>query len=358
MGIIFIEDSSKSLHGGGQKISSLCLNVLSTNYDVIYTDFNKNPMLRSSIYNKSHLFLKLFHRTGKNIFDLLINIIFILPNILKFIKIFKYNNINVVYTTTKRSLVYGFVLRIIFKKPYVYHAHMLLQGSRYDFIILYLIKKAYKCICVSEYVEMEYKKAGIANTCLLRNPLENELKKKKLRTNFSVINIAFVGSVIDIKGVNFLLDILKYDFVKGVIIHVFGDGPDLDNFKKKYIKSKNIFFHGFKKNIIDHLDHLIDILILPTIIPEAAPTIIQQSLSRGVPVITTNIGGQKIFIQNNSNGITVKPQNSFKIAKAVMKLKNDQKLYNQMSLNCLEYSKKFEDLESFKIKLLNIINKI
>ena len=41
-----------------------------------------------------------------------------------------------------------------------------------------------------------------------------------------------------------------------------------------------------------------------------------------------------------------------------MKLKNDQKLYNQMSLNCLESSKKFEDLESFKIKLLDIINKL
>ena len=157
---------------------------------------------------------------------------------------------------------------------------------------------------------------------------------------------------------NFLLDILKYDFVEGVIIHIFGDGPELDNFKNKYINFKNIIFHGFKNDIIYYLDHLIDILILPTIIPEAAPTIIQQSLSRGVPVITTNIGGQNIFIQNNYNGISVKPQNSFKIAKAVMKLKNDPKLYNQMSLNCLESSMKFENLDSFKIKLLDIINKI
>ncbi|MDC0478385.1 glycosyltransferase [Flavobacteriaceae bacterium] len=357
MGIIFIEDSSKSLYGGGQKISSFCLKVLSSKYHINYTDFADNPMLRSSLNNEGDLCLKLLNRKGKNIFDLLINTFFIVPNILKFIKIFKFKNINVIYTTTKRSLLYGFILRIIFDKPYVYHAHMLMQGSRYDFIILYLIKKANKCICVSEYVEMEFKKAGLANTCLLRNPLENELKEKKLRTDFSKINIAFAGSVIEIKGVNFLLDILKYNFVEGVMIHVFGEGPELDSFKNKYINSKNIVFHGFEKNIIYYLDDLIDIIILPTIIPEAAPIIIQQAFSRGVPVITTNIGGQKIFIQNNYNGITVKPQNSFKIAKAVMKLKNDQKLYNQMSLNCLESSRKFEDLESFKIKLLDIINK-
>lgn len=358
MSIVFIEDSSKSVFGGGQIISSFVLSALNRNEsNMVYVDFADNPILKSCLPGNNNKFIRLFHKGGMGFLSHFFSLIFILPNILKLIPFLAGDEKAVIYATTKRALIYAGILGLIFRRPYIYQAHMLLQNKRYDPIVLFFIKKASACICGSAFVFEEYSRLGVINVNLLRNPINNEVVFKTPRPDMSKMNVAFVGSVIEIKGVNYLLDIFNYGFVTDTMVHVFGDGDQLSKLKEIYSGQKNIIFHGFVDNIIDFMDQMIDVLVVPTIIPEAGPTIIQLGMSRGLPVITTNIGAQKTFVIDGHNGMLVNPKDSFQIAKAIMTLKDNDEIYQKMSFNSTAFAKEYETIETFNAKLLNLINR-
>jgi glycosyltransferase involved in cell wall biosynthesis len=235
---------------------------------------------------------------------------------------------------------------------------MLPQNKPYDRIVLFFIKKAAVCICGSDFVLTEYSTLGVNNVMLLKNPINNEINFKAPRQDMNKLNVAFVGSVIEIKGVNYLLDIFNYEFVEDIVVHIFGDGNQLNLLKEIYSGQNKIIFHGFVDNIMNYMDQMIDVLVVTTIIPEAGPTIIQLGLSRGLPIITTNIGAQKTFVLNGHNGILVDPKNSLQIAKAIMSFKDNKEMYNRFSFNATVSAQEFETIKTFNDKLLNIINSL
>lgn len=357
MNIIFIEDSSKSVFGGGQIISSFVLSALNKNEsNVVYVDFANNPILKSCLPGNNNKFVRLLHKRRMGLLSQFLSLIFILPNILKLTPFLARDEKAVIYATTKRALIYAGILGLIFRRPYIYHAHMLLQNKRYDPIVLLFIKKAAVCICASAFVLEEFSRLGVINVNLLRNPIHNEVVFKIPRLDMNKMNVAFVGSVIEIKGVNYLLDILNYEVVTDTMVHIFGDGDQLSKLKECYSGQDKIVFHGFVDSIIDYMDQMIDVLVVPTIIPEAGPTIIQLGMSRGIPIITTNIGAQRTFIKDGHDGILVDPKNSFQIAKAVMSLKDSKETYNKMSFNATVSANEFDTMETFNSKLLNLVN--
>lgn len=353
MNILFLEDSSKSLFGGGQKISSFVLNILNNSkLRIFYFDFKKNMILQSyltSIENKTQVLL---HYSKINNISLFINFIFTILNFFILIWYCIKYNFRIIYCTNKRTLFYAFLLNIICNKKFIYHAHMLMQNKWYDYFVIFAIKRAKYCVCVSEYVEIEYKKIGLLNTILIENPLENNVLFKDFNNHKKdKFTISFFGSINSIKGVIYLLDSIKYLNDFDVTLDIYGDGNELERLKLIYASNDKIIFHGFTNEVITKLDET-EILILPTIIPEAAPTIIQQAMSRGVPVITTNIGGQKYFIKDKINGILVEPKCPIEIANAILLFLKNQEFYKFVSLNNSKYSHNFKTITHFNKQIL------
>lgn len=358
MKILFFEDSSKSLFGGGQKISSFILNILNNNDSIIYYyDFKKNEYLQS-ILNKNLSKNKiLLHYHNENIVTPYVNILFSFLNCFILIFVVKKYKINFAYAPNKRSLFYSFILNQIFDLTFIYHAHMILQNKWYDKYLIYAIKKAKYCVCVSDFVQNEYIKKDLHNTIVINNPLENEvIIRNKSTVSYKNINVAFFGTISKIKGVNYLLESIKYLSNINVTISIYGEGGELDNLKSLYSLNERIFFHGFITDVIKKIDE-IDLLVLPTIIPEAAPTIIQQAMSRGVPIVTTNIGGQKYLVKDNFNGILIEPKNCKCIANAIKIFYNDNKFYNFVSLNNSQAAKKFTTMKNFNDEITTLFYK-
>ena len=79
-----------------------------------------------------------------------------------------------------------------------------------------------------------------------------------------------------------------------------------------------------------------------------------EAFSFGVPVISTNIGGQAEIVKHNYVGFQVSIKNSEKIAENIENLISDKDLYEEFSKNALEYSKKFSITEYSK-KINSII---
>ena len=357
MNILFLEDSTKSIFGGGQKISSYVLNILNnTNLRIYYFDFKVNIILQSNLTSTENKIKKLLHYSKMNNISLFINLLFTIFNCFILIWYSIKYNFGVIYSTNKRTLFYAFLLNIICKKPFIYHAHMMMQNKWYDYFVIFAIKRAKYCICVSEYVEIEYKKIGLLNTILIANPLENNVLSKKINHHKNnKFNISFFGSINRIKGVNYLLDSIKYLNDFEVTLTIYGEGNELEKFKSIYANNDKIIFFGFTNDVINKIDQT-DILILPTIIPEAAPTIIQQAMSRGVPVITTNIGGQKYLIKDKINGILVKPKCSKEIANAILYFLKDEIFYKFVSINNSKDSRNFNTVTDFNKQILTIFS--
>lgn len=82
---------------------------------------------------------------------------------------------------------------------------------------------------------------------------------------------------------------------------------------------KNIHFLGFKKNIEDYLN-ILDLFVLPSILPEALGLVVLEAMACGKPVIATNNGGQKELIQVNKTGFLVAPHDVATLSKLILAL--------------------------------------
>lgn len=89
-----------------------------------------------------------------------------------------------------------------------------------------------------------------------------------------------------------------------------GDGPNLKECKKLVQKmglEDSIYFLGFKRNVDTYLEKN-DVFVLLTHY-EGLPISIIESMSIGMPIIASNVGGNKELVFNKKNGFLVNNEN-------------------------------------------------
>lgn len=123
---------------------------------------------------------------------------------------------------------------------------------------------------------------------------------------------AFVGRLIDWKGVDMLLEALaKCAEQSDVALDVYGDGavrPALQELAERLQLGDRVAFHGFVKQ--DDLPKQLatnDVLILPSL-RECGGAVVLEAMALGKPVIATKWGGPVDYI-DASCGILIEPRN-------------------------------------------------
>ena len=84
----------------------------------------------------------------------------------------------------------------------------------------------------------------------------------------------------------------------------------------------SVIFTGFLSDT-RIVTSLLDIVLVPSIIPEACPRTIIEAMAVGKPVIATPLGGSKELVTPET-GILVPPEDASAIAEAVAALTTDQ----------------------------------
>lgn len=90
----------------------------------------------------------------------------------------------------------------------------------------------------------------------------------------------------------------------------------------------SVIFTGFLSDT-RVVTSLLDIVLVPSIIPEACPRTIIEAMAVGKPVIATPLGGSKELVIPET-GVLVSPENAEEIASAITKLANNQDLLIRM----------------------------
>lgn len=156
----------------------------------------------------------------------------------------------------------------------------------------------------------------------------------KVRENRSTLSPTFMvaSHLRQSKGIQDLIQsvaIMNAELKPKLSVDIYGDGPFKNNLLEKVKElnvQQNFTFKGSKSNLKEIFCKY-DYMLQPTHM-ECFSLSILESLAANVPVITTNVGGNKEVVSNGENGFIFR-------AKEILELKNilEKLVSNEMGIN-------------------------
>jgi glycosyltransferase involved in cell wall biosynthesis len=358
---IVFEDSSKSKFGGGQRVSYDLLKVLYKRKDhlsVIDFTLNSSFLLESKKLLDSILILKKYNSQKKSknnsftfsFIELIASIIYFPFNvckIYKFINEIGFKRKHIIICTTKKTVIYGCVLRL-FSSHFIviFHVHNFLNAN----IFWKIIFKRLLNFTDDNWFVSQTVKTSFGAKCkgrILFNPVDLNFKKKNYFQSIknNIINVGVVANLLGYKGIDYFVDsfdLLPASQKKNVIFHIFGDGPERDKLILLSKNNSNIIFHGFVSDI--NMYSKLDILVSTSIEEEAFSLVLFEATKYSIPVIATELMVHKEFFSDKSI-IYIKPKSSREISSAILKLILN---YNNLA-SILVHNAQFELISKFNV---------
>ena len=199
----------------------------------------------------------------------------------------------------------------------------------------------------------------IFSTSLTKKEIQNN-KKVKMINSKKVVNLLVVCRQYKEKGTEDVIRAMK-SLICDYNIHltILGDGPDLLYFKK-LVNNLNINEHiTFKghvdpKKVISYFKQT-DIFCFPTVSSEGFPKVVLESLSCGVPVLTTPISVLPYLLKKGGGIILEKPYADDLVEK-IRKLIIDKELYSSLSKQALSIANEYS-LENWQFTIKRKLEK-
>jgi len=172
--------------------------------------------------------------------------------------------------------------------------------------------------------------------------------------------IVAVGRLVHEKGFDVLVRATKYLYDSGISnIHVAiaGDGPQrkiLEKLVESLDLKTKVHFLGYVKDISE-IYSAADVFVSSARRSAFDLTLI-EALSAGVPVIATDVGGNKEAI--GDAGVLIKPEDPEALARALMELIKNRKLRENLSLKAVERFKKHFSTEKMVHSYVQLLNHI
>lgn len=150
----------------------------------------------------------------------------------------------------------------------------------------------------------------------------------------SAIIVLALGRMVHKKGFNILLEAMPDLIAQDPRIHLVlaGDGPLLQTLEQRAIElgiSKNITFPGrIPWNQTPDLLAAANIFVLPSIKDEygnldGLPTVLLEAMASETAVVASDIGGVKLVINPDQNGLLIEPGDSSALKDAILSLSHD-----------------------------------
>jgi glycosyltransferase involved in cell wall biosynthesis len=129
---------------------------------------------------------------------------------------------------------------------------------------------------------------------------------------------------------------------------------EIQNFIKKNQLEDRIFYTGFE-NEMDKFYSSIDILILPSQLPDPLPTVVLEAMQYGIPVVATAQGGALEMIAENETGIFI-PMNDVTIAINKIYDLLQKKGQSAMKERCIQRVNQHFSITAFENNIANLFH--
>ncbi|MCK4491014.1 MAG: glycosyltransferase family 4 protein [Candidatus Altiarchaeales archaeon] len=189
--------------------------------------------------------------------------------------------------------------------------------------------------------------------------------KGKLKISKEERIVGFVGTLAPWQGLEYLIEaaplILKE--IPEVRFILVGDGPMKDDLEGKIrgldLEANFIFTGTVPYREVPGYINASDVCVVPKkpLKSGYSPLKLYEYMACGKPVIASRISGFEILEQNNA-GILVEPENPRDLAKAIIKLLEDDMLGDEMGRNGREYVVETHSWESVARKVEKVCKKV
>lgn len=169
--------------------------------------------------------------------------------------------------------------------------------------------------------------------------------RKELGMNEKALYLISVGRLVRRKGYGFLLEALAQ--VEGARLVIVGDGPEREHLIKKagelQVKER-VFFAGQVSEQLkfQYLENA-DMYVLSSV-HEGFGIVLQEAMQAGLPIVSTDFGGQTDLIADGENGFLVPYGDVQAMACAIRRILKDHALAEQMRQNNLEKIKAYDPM--------------
>lgn len=138
--------------------------------------------------------------------------------------------------------------------------------------------------------------------------------------------VLFSGRLVPAKGVHVLLNACKYFEAP---VDVCGDGWARDALERRAARlglTRRVTFHGWcDASQLIGLYRTAGVAVVPSLWPEPFGLVGPEAMGFSIPVVGSNSGGTRDWLQDNRNGLTVTPGRPEELGRAVdMLLSNDE----------------------------------
>ena len=176
----------------------------------------------------------------------------------------------------------------------------------------------------------------------------NESEKLMIRQNLGFEDnqkiILCVGELLPNKNQVMAIDMMKkiVEAYPDALLLIAGNGPEEQNLKE-HIKEvgldNNVRMIGYVTNLQDY-QHVCDVLVSCSK-REGLPLNIVESMLSGTPVVATYNRGHRELIQDSNTGFLVDVDDSIKMSERVLRLFNDNDLYQNISKKAYNYARNY-----------------
>lgn len=192
-----------------------------------------------------------------------------------------------------------------------------------------LVLKNIKCFYPLSKQEIEYLKKAAPNSKIkfqtmgIEDYYFDSMKKESARRKIGWPRnkkiVLFLGRLIPVKGITYLLDAMKE--LEEIELKVIGWGgqEEYEGYAES-LNLKNVEFLGskFKRDKLPYLAAA-DVFILPSS-KEGASVSVMEAIARNLPIITTDTGGMPLMVKDGQEGLVIRQKNSEDIVKAVREI--------------------------------------
>ena len=257
-----------------------------------------------------------------------------------------------IHTPSYRSFVYAvWVARLahLFGRKTVMHMH---GGGFKDYysqnknFVRKELQKANGIVALSETWRDFYKNEVAASKVYVIPNIVDLPQYKEVKKN-SCFNFLFLGFIYKGKGIFDLVELLcqyQKEYRNRLVLYV-GGGQKEEARLREYISEHQLsdivkmcgWVEGEKKI---ELFNKADAFILPSY-KEGLPVSIIESMTYGLPILSTRVGGIPELVEDGKNGILFEPGDKDAMKRAIDKLLNNENLRSEMSMSSKEMSKKY-----------------
>jgi len=303
--------------------------------------------------------------------------LFILSQFVSVIKIIKNKKIDIIHAhwSFPQGLI-GLLCKYLHNIPYIVTIHGSdIYGLNYPIfsnINRIVLRRAAACTVNSEETARVTKRlTGLKNIQIVPMGVDTGLFNSKNIGSSSNNNctkekiILFVGRLIDLKGVNYLLKAMpkvlsKFPETKLLIV---GKGPErirLENIATDLDIEKSVLFIGeVPHNELAEYYAKADIFVLPSYMNNAGETeglgvVLLEAMACGVPVVGSNTGGIPHVIKDGITGVLANQKDAMSIANKITYLLENSNLREKVKSNAINLIQKEYSWDIVSAKFLSI----